>query len=132
MTDVFATKDRQDTQHLDWGDMTFLSCPELTGARDVFVMEVVIEPGQGHDFHRHPDQEEVITVIEGSIDHWIEAEHRTLVAGESVRIPTGTVHASFTVGDAAARLIVSLGPCVGEVGYEGEDVSAAEPWASLR
>jgi len=43
------------------------------------------------------------------------------------------VHASFNVGLETAQLQVIIGPAMpGGVGYDVEDVSAKEPWASLR
>ena len=33
-------------------------------------------PGKCHDFHRHPGQEEVIYVLEGTIEQWLEQEKR--------------------------------------------------------
>ena len=42
------------------------------------------------------------------------------------------VHASFNTGSETATLTVALSPCVGEGGYELVDVSAEEPWSSLR
>ncbi|MGH3093568.1 MAG: cupin domain-containing protein, partial [Gaiellaceae bacterium] len=78
------------------------------------------------------DQEEVIVVQSGEIEQWLEGERTMLVPGEAVFIGAGTVHASFNTGDQAARLTVSLGPCVGDGGYELVDVSAEEPWSSLR
>jgi copper oxidase (laccase) domain-containing protein len=47
-------------------------------------------------------------------------------------IPTGVVHASFNVGEGPAKIIAVLSPCVGDAGYEVEDVAADEPWRSMR
>jgi quercetin dioxygenase-like cupin family protein len=95
-------------------------------------MEVTLEPEFGHDFHKHPDQEEVICVRSGRIQQWLERDRRELGPGDSVFIPADLVHASFTSGDETAQLVVMLGPCVGDVGYELVDVSGDEPWSSLR
>ena len=55
-----------------------------------------------------------------------------LGAGEAVYIQHDVVHASYTLGDADAKLSVMLSPTAGEGGYEVIDVSGEEPWASLR
>ena len=99
---------------LDWGTMTWISRPQTTGAKDLVAIEVNLMPGEGHDFHKHPDQEEVIYVIEGSIEQWLEDGRQELNAGDSVFIPADVVHASFNVSSAPAKLFVTLGPGAAE------------------
>jgi quercetin dioxygenase-like cupin family protein len=116
---------------LDWGVLGWTSGP-AQGASRLTVLDVTLEPGFGHDFHRHPDQEEVIVVQSGRIEQWLEQERSELGPGDAVFIPAGVVHASFNTGEETARLTVALGPCAGESGYEAEDLSQDEPWRSLR
>ena len=97
----------------DWGEAGWVSRPELTGSRGMCVMDVTLQPGAGHPFHRHPDQEEIIWVREGRIEQYI-------------------VHGSYALGDEPAKLTVILTPTAGEGGYEVIDVFEEEPWASLR
>ena len=53
--------------------------------------------------------------------------------GDSVYVDAGRVHASFNVGSETAHLRVVIGPAIGPgSGYEFEDVSGQDPWASLR
>jgi quercetin dioxygenase-like cupin family protein len=96
------------------------------------VMDVTLKPGGGHPFHRHPDQEEVIWIREGRIEQWLEDVKQELGSGEAVYIPRDVVHASFTIGDAEAKLSVILTPTAGDDGYSVIDVFEEEPWASLR
>ena len=119
-------------EQLDWGGLGWISRPPTTGARQLTVLDVSLESGHGHDFHTHPEQEEVIVVQAGEIEQWLEREKAVLGPGEAVFIGAGTVHASFNTGEETARLTVALGPCSGEGGYELVDVSSEEPWRSLR
>ena len=41
----------------DWGRLGWLSNPPSTGAKQLTVIDVNLDPGKGHDFHKHPDQE---------------------------------------------------------------------------
>ncbi len=116
----------------DWGQSGWVSRPELTGSRALCVMDVRIDPGGGHPFHKHPDQEEVIWVREGRVEQWLEDEKQELGPGEAVYIEKGVVHASFTIGDEPAAISVILSPTAGEGGYEVVDVFEEEPWASMR
>ena len=95
-------------------------------------MDVKLGPGGGHNFHKHPDQEEVIWVREGRITQYLEETSQELGPGEAVFIPKDVVHASFNAGDTDAKLSVMLSPMRGEGGYEVVDVFEEEPWASLR
>lgn len=119
-------------EQLDWGELGWVTRPSMTGGTDIVVIEVILEPGKGHDFHRHPTQEEVITVHFGEIEQWLEAEKQVLRPGDSVFIDANVVHASFNVSAEPARLMVVLGPCAGEGGYVVEEVAGQEPWRSLR
>jgi quercetin dioxygenase-like cupin family protein len=115
----------------DWGVFAQISGPR-DGLAGIVTIEATFLPGKCHDFHRHPGQEEVIYVIEGTIEQWLEQEKRVLSAGDSVVIPSSAVHATFNDGDAPAKILAILSPSVGEDGYGVEDVAGDEPWASLR
>jgi quercetin dioxygenase-like cupin family protein len=116
----------------DWGEIRWRCIPAVTGSKQLAVLDVTLEPGQGHDFHTHPDQEEMIIVKAGRIEQWIEQERHRLDPGDSVYIDADVVHASFNTGGETAHLQVVLGPAVGEGGYELVDVSGEEPWRTLR
>jgi quercetin dioxygenase-like cupin family protein len=117
---------------LAWGALGWFSHPPATGAKHLTVIDVSLDPGQGHNFHKHPDQEEVIFVASGQVEQWIGQEPHVLRPGDAAFIPADMVHASFTVGQEPAHLLAILGPCVGEIGYELVDVSGEAPWNTLR
>lgn len=115
----------------DWGVFAQISGPR-DGLAGIVAIEATFLGGKCHDFHRHPGQEEVIYVIEGTIEQWLGQEKHMLSAGDSVVIPESAVHATFNDGDAPAKILAILSPSVGEDGYGVEDVAGDEPWASLR
>lgn len=117
---------------LDWGSLRWLSNPPTTGAAQLTVIDVTLEPGKGHDFHKHPDQEEVLVVVAGSVEQWVGEEKHLLGPGDSAFVRADEVHASFNVGTGNARLLAILGPCKGEIGYELVDVADQAPWKDLR
>lgn len=119
-------------EQLDWGELGWISRPSMTGAGDITVIEVTLNPGKGHDFHKHPTQEEVIYVMSGEIEQWLEHDKQILKPGDSIFIDADVVHASFNVGEATAVLMVVLGPCDGEAGYIAVVVADQEPWNGLR
>ena len=105
--------------------------PEVVEARDLQVCRATLPPGKGHDFHTHPELEEVIYVLEGRLEQWVEKESRVIGPGEVAHIPKGVVHASFNPGpgDAVFLAILSPASCAGPFAV---DVSAEEPWKSIR
>jgi quercetin dioxygenase-like cupin family protein len=48
----------------DWGTIGWRLTPD-SGSKALVVMDVTLEPGEGHAFHRHPGQEEMIIVKSG-------------------------------------------------------------------
>lgn len=119
---------------LEWGELGWVVNPVTAPGANLTVLDVTIHPGQGHDFHRHPRQEEVIHVLSGRIDQWLEQDRRPLGPGDSVYVPADTVHASFVADDAnePAHLLVVLTPSVTDAGYEAVDVADEAPWRDLR
>lgn len=132
MNGKFIKSNEIEREQLDWGEMGWITRPSSVGARFLTTIQVSLEPGKGHDFHRHPDQEETIYVLSGEIEQWLEQEKQTLSAGDTIYIAADVVHASFNVSDRPARLLVSLGPCRGEGGYELVEVGHEAPWNRLR
>ena len=127
----FVKQDDVRQEQFDWGAIGWRLVPDA-GSKHLVIMDVTLEPGGGHDFHRHPGQEEMIVVSRGEITQYLEREHTQLGPGDSVYIGEGVVHASFNDGSETAHLQVVIGPSLGEGGYGLEDVSGEEPWASLR
>ena len=117
---------------LDWGRLGWLSNPPTTGARQLTVIDVTLAPGKGHNFHKHPDQEEVLLIVAGKVEQWVDLQKRVLGPGDSAFVPADMVHASFNVGPSDAKIVAILGPCVGDIGYELVDVAGEAPWKGLR
>jgi quercetin dioxygenase-like cupin family protein len=116
---------------LDWGKIGWLSNKEITGAAQLAIVEGSLIPGKGHNFHKHPRQEEVLFVVAGQIEQWIDQEKRLLGPGDAAFIPPGMVHASFNTGGGQAKVLAIFGPCIGD-GFEMVDMSDEAPWNNLR
>src|SRR5688572_18210975 len=50
------------------------------------------EPGGSHPFHTHPEMDEIIYMLSGEMEQWVQQEKRVLKSGDSVYIPRGVVH----------------------------------------
>ena len=120
------------TEQFDWGSAGMRCAPPGTGCTSFVVMDVRLDAGYHHAFHKHPDQDEMIVLKSGRIEQWIEGEHVQLGPGDSVYIDKDVVHGSYNESSEPAELQVVLAPAVGDGGYVAVDVSGEEPWSSLR
>jgi quercetin dioxygenase-like cupin family protein len=70
--------------------------------REVVQLRVDFDPGASFPRHRHPG-EEIIYVIEGSIEYAVEgAPTKTYKAGEALTVPAGVIHSAKNVGSGNA------------------------------
>lgn len=129
---MFLFGEKLDRDTLDWGTIATISGPEVNHARDIVTLHVELYPGKGHAFHRHPNQEEVIYVLKGKIEQWVNEEMKILEPGDAAFIGAGVVHASYNIGHENAQVLAILGPAVGATGYEVEEVADKAPWKNLR
>ena len=128
----FVMSSEVPTENFDWGSAGMRCAPPGTGCQSFVVMDVRLDPGFFHAFHKHPDQDEMITVVAGKVTQYLEGESTVLGPGDSVYIDKDVVHGSYNDFDEPAQLAVVLAPAIGDGGYVAVDVSAEEPWASAR
>ena len=96
----------------------------------VFVRARIVH-GAGHPFHSHPEMDEIIYVLEGGMEQWIEKEKRILRPGDSLYIPRGVVHGCYNESHAECEFLAILTPAKIN-GPFSVDHSTEEPWCSLR
>lgn len=118
-------------EHLPWGPHEWLCRPGLTDAERLLLVRVRMPPGKGHAFHRHPEMEEIIYVVEGKAEQWVEREKRMLGPGDIAHIPTDLVHGTYNPGPGTLVFLAILSPAKTK-GPALVDVSGEEPWKSLR
>lgn len=72
--------------------------------REVIQVRVDFDPGYLAPKHTHPG-EEIIYVIEGTLDYEIDGKRSTVKAGDVLFVPAGVVHSAKNVGtENAAEL----------------------------
>ena len=127
----FVTAADMELEELPWGPHEWLSRPGLTEAEGLLLVRVRMPPGTGHAFHRHPAMEEIIYVVSGSAEQWVDRESRRLGPGDIAHIPPDVVHGTYNAGDDTLVFLAILSPAVFD-GPAVVDVSSQEPWASMR
>ena len=127
----FVTSADVQVEQLPWGPHEWLCRPGLTDARELLLVRVRMPPGTGHAFHRHPAMEEIIYVISGTAEQWVDRDGRSLGAGDIAHIPMGVVHGTYNSGQDTLVFLAILSPAT-FAGPALVDVSGDEPWRSLR
>jgi quercetin dioxygenase-like cupin family protein len=127
----FVTKSKAETELAPWGKHWWLSRPGMTDTRQLTLVRVTMRPGTGHQFHHHPAREEIIYIVDGVAEQWVDREKRMLKAGECAFIPKKVVHAIHNVSDQPMTFLAILSPAEAK-GPFLVDVYDQEPWKSLR
>ena len=70
----------------------------------VFVRARIVQ-GSGHPFHAHPEMDEIIYVLEGELEQWLEKEKRVLRPGDSLYIPRGVIHGCYNESEADCEFL---------------------------
>jgi quercetin dioxygenase-like cupin family protein len=90
----------------------------LNGAAQLCMLEQWIGPGAAAPTHSHP-VEEVLTVIEGEAEMWIDEQRMIVSAGQSLIVPAGRKHGFRNCGTATLHLHAVLASPVFEATMEG-------------
>jgi len=105
--------------------------PGMVKQTDLLFVRAHLPPGEAHKFHYHPKMEEILYVLSGTAEQWIESEKHSMKAGDSLYLPPGLVHGTYNVGTDVLDFLAVLSPA-----SSGEpvtiEVSHQEPWKSLR
>jgi len=127
----FVTDKEIEVEELPWGPHEWLSRPGLTDAEKLLVVRVKMPAGKAHEFHRHPECEEVLYILEGQAEQWVGEKKQILKAGEVAHIPTNVVHGTYNISDSVCVFLAILSPATTK-GPLLVDVSQEEPWKSIR
>src|ERR1700674_562254 len=97
MIGKFISSTEVKREELEWGSLAWFSSRAASNSKNLVVLEVTLSPAGGHNFHRQPNQEELIYVIEGEIKQWVDLEKRMLRPGDSAFNGADVVHLAFNV-----------------------------------
>lgn len=103
----------------DWrpGVSTKMRISALTGASALSIFEQWCEPGLGAPVHWHP-VEEVLTVLSGKAEFWIDGERVRAGAGHSALIPAKLRHGFRNCGDGTLHMLAVLAAPVFEAQFD--------------
>ncbi len=119
-----------------WTNNEWLCRPDVVEADKLLLVRANMAPEHCHPFHYHPHREEIIYVLYGRAEQWVGDSFRILSAGEMAHIPAGVIHATYNPHREPLVFLAILSPAKLPEKLAADpdpvDVSAQEPWASLR
>ena len=105
--------------------------PDIHKPSNLMFVRAILPPGEAHNFHFHPKMEEILYILSGEAEQWVEREKKIMREGDSFYVPAGIVHATFNAGKEPLEFLAILSPANSE-GPVTIEVSDQEPWRSLR
>ncbi|MBP7951001.1 MAG: cupin domain-containing protein [Verrucomicrobiales bacterium] len=128
---MFIHADAAPQDEVDGRRHTWHCRPGFTPTEDLIFVKCVVPPGKFHAFHAHPNKEEMIYILAGEAEQWIEQKFEILGPGESAYIPKSVIHATFNASsDRDLEFIAVITPLSSE-GELYQPVEHLEPWKSI-
>jgi quercetin dioxygenase-like cupin family protein len=127
----FVKPDDVETIQFDWGASKWLCTPELTGAEAFSAGVTILDPGDAHDRHTHPDSEEILYFLSGEGVQTIADEEREVSPGDMVYIPAGVEHSTRNDSWEPLRFLAMYGPPGPEAALSEDPESTVLPPGEL-
>lgn len=102
------------------GVRTRRSVAASDGTTGLCIFEQWVDPGTGAPTHIH-SVEEVLTVISGEADVWVEQDHATVGPAASVIVPAGARHGFRNIGSSILHVQAVLASAEFEARYNSAD-----------
>ena len=100
-------KENIQTDKFPWGRLEWFARKELNGA-DMTLGTCYLNPWMENTMHSHPNCDEVLYVLEGSIRHRLNGEEVEMNEGDSLFIPKGAAHNAVNKGNTEAVLSIAF------------------------
>ena len=91
---------------MPWGHLVWQVSGPLGNSDAMTLGRCVLEPGQANGRHFHPNCDELLEVLDGSIVHTWNAEEVAMERGDVISVPAGVVHNARNVGEGTANLLI--------------------------
>jgi len=116
MNDVRVIRKRDAVvQAFDWGELHWFASGQIGNSEKMTVGKCIIRPGCENPRHLHPNCEEVLHVLSGTISHSIGNDQAfEMHAGDTIAVPAGVMHNARNVGTDDAVLMISFSSPVRE------------------
>src|SRR5262249_57517219 len=118
----------EDAQLVEWrpGVRTRLHRTASVSPTGLCVLEQWSDGGAGARTHRHANAEELIVVVEGSAELWVEGNRSELSGGDSILLAAGSSHGFRNRGEGLLHTVAVFDTARPLVEYEDEPGSVLE------
>lgn len=91
---------------MDSGALTWFASRQLGNSGAMTVGTATLPPGGENPRHFHPNCEEVLHVLRGTIIHMMGDDEAELGPGDTITIPAGLIHNARNTGGTDALLLI--------------------------
>lgn len=112
------------------GVMTRMRVSAINGASQLCIFEQWCAPEKGAPTHLHA-VEEVLTVLDGQAEVWVEEERVALSTGQSVVVPAGHKHGFRNIGASTLHVQATLAAPIFEATFDNRD-ELTRRWVPVR
>ena len=99
------------------GVITRMHASAAVGSVQLCIFEQWCDPGCGAPTHLYA-VEEVLTMLDGQAEVWVDEDRATLAAGHSVIIPAGHKHGFRNVGETTLHMEAILAEPIFEAAFD--------------
>ena len=122
--------ERQASEEWRPGVMTRMQVSAVTGSVQLCVFQQWCTPGKGAPTHLHA-VEEILTVLAGQAEFWLEDERANLIAGQSILVPAGRKHGFRNTGTGTLHVQATLAAPIFEASFDDQK-EVSRRWVPAR
>ena len=113
------TIDHEHQEREEWrpGVMTRMQVSAVTGSVQLCVFQQWCDPGKGAPTHLHA-VEEILTILDGQAEVWLEDERSNLTKGQSMLVPAGRKHGFRNTGTGTLHVQAILAAPIFEASFD--------------
>jgi quercetin dioxygenase-like cupin family protein len=89
-----------------WGSISFLSDAKVGNSPHVSMARVTLQSGKRNILHTHPNCDELLYLLKGSLRHRCGDKWIPMNAGDTLRVTKGVVHQAEVLSAEDADMIV--------------------------
>lgn len=89
-----------------WGGLRWSASSKVGNSTTMTFGRATLAVGSASPRHRHPNCDEILHLLSGSVEHTLEKERFILEAGDTISIPAGLWHNAIVLGDASAEMVI--------------------------
>jgi quercetin dioxygenase-like cupin family protein len=111
--------ERQASEEWRPGVLTRMQVSAVTGSVQLCVFQQWCDPGKGAPTHLHA-VEEILTVLDGEAEFWLEDERTNLTKGQSVLVPAGRKHGFRNTSTRTLHVQATLAAPIFEASFDDQ------------